>query len=73
LSYRQVETLDVYYRDCVIGGPGAFMIPVWERSQFADAIKTKIIREIAGQDRGALVIPAQAEGSRVCFEGEWER
>jgi hypothetical protein len=47
-NYSDVENLDDYYRDCVIGGPGAFMIPVRERHQFAEAIKTKIIREIAG-------------------------
>jgi Protein of unknown function (DUF1194) len=28
------ENLDEYFRDCVIGGPGAFMIPVRERHQF---------------------------------------
>src|SRR6478672_12281629 len=26
-----VENLDVYYEDCVIGGPGAFVIPIRER------------------------------------------
>jgi Protein of unknown function (DUF1194) len=31
------------YRNCVIGGPGAFMIPVRERHQFAESITTKII------------------------------
>ncbi len=25
--------LDEYYEDCVIGGPGAFMIPIRERRQ----------------------------------------
>jgi hypothetical protein len=42
------EHLDLYYQDCVIGGPGAFMIPIRERNQFADAIRTKLVREIAG-------------------------
>jgi Protein of unknown function (DUF1194) len=31
----------------VIGGAGAFLVPVRERSQFAAAIRTKIVREIA--------------------------
>ena len=26
-----IENLDVYYEDCVIGGPGAFVIPIRER------------------------------------------
>jgi len=54
------ENLDEYYRDCVIGGLGAFMIPVRERHQFAEAIKTKIIREIAGAEPKASIVPAQA-------------
>ncbi len=55
----EVEHLDEYYRDCVIGGPGAFMIAVRERSQFAEAIKTKIIREVAGLPE-ATIVPIQA-------------
>jgi hypothetical protein len=63
-SSWDVENLDEYYRDCVIGGPGAFMIPVRERQQFAEAIKTKIIREIAGLAPDAAVIPAQVQPER---------
>jgi Protein of unknown function (DUF1194) len=59
-----VENLDEHYRDCVIGGPGAFMIPVRERHQFAEAIKTKIIREIAGLAPKALVVPTQVQPQR---------
>ena len=58
------ESLDDYYRDCVIGGLGAFMIPVRERQQFAEAIKAKIIREIAGAPPGALIVPTQAPSER---------
>ena len=43
-----IEDLDLYYQDCVIGGPGAFIVPVRERRQFAEAIRTKLVREIAG-------------------------
>lgn len=74
-GYWDVENLDAYYRDCVIGGSGAFMVPVRERQQFAQAIKTKIIREIAGRDAGSLVVPAQASPPEACAGGfrEWER
>lgn len=61
-----MENLDLYYRDCVIGGAGSFLIPVRERSQFAEAVKTKIIREIAGLDDGPAIIPAQAEPRMDC-------
>jgi len=40
--------LDRYYRDYVIGGPGAFMIPVKDYDGFADAVFKKLINEIAG-------------------------
>jgi hypothetical protein len=42
-----IPDLDLYYRDCVIGGPGAFMVPVREVAEFATAIRTKIVREVA--------------------------
>jgi hypothetical protein len=71
-----VEKLDEHYRDCVIGGPGAFMIPVRDRNQFAEAIKTKIIREIAGLPGDAFLIPAQAASPADCAAAEnpyWDR
>jgi hypothetical protein len=47
LDRREDATLDAYYRDCVIGGPGAFVIPVRERGQFLTETRAKIVREIA--------------------------
>jgi Protein of unknown function (DUF1194) len=70
-SFWDIEDLDLYFRDCVIGGPGAFMIPVREKHQFVEAIKTKIIREIAAQpEPRVLVQPVQAEPSANCLAGE---
>ncbi len=40
--------LDAYYRDSVTGGPGSFVIKVENRRAFADAIRKKLILEIAG-------------------------
>ncbi|MGV7029758.1 DUF1194 domain-containing protein [Methylobacterium symbioticum] len=55
-----IPDLDLYYRDCVIGGPGAFMVPVREAAEFAKAIRTKIVREVAEPARpAARVLPAQ--------------
>jgi hypothetical protein len=70
-GYWDVELLDSYYRDCVIGGPGAFMVPVRERRQFVDAIKTKILREIAANDSESLVQPAQAQPRSNCLSGDF--
>ncbi len=66
-----IEDLDLYFRDCVIGGPGAFMISVREKHQFVEAIKTKIIREIAAKPQPHILVqPAQAEPSANCLAGE---
>ena len=45
---EEVEYLDSYYRDCVIGGVGAFVLPVTASGQLVTGIKTKLILEIAG-------------------------
>jgi hypothetical protein len=43
-----IDRLDIYYEDCVIGGPAAFVIPIKERAQFKDATRTKLVQEVAG-------------------------
>ncbi|HEX2134659.1 MAG TPA: DUF1194 domain-containing protein [Microvirga sp.] len=71
-GFGDMEHLDLYYRDCVIGGQGAFMVPVRERHQFAQAIKTKIIREIAGLPPDPLLRRAQADTPMDCStRGNW--
>jgi hypothetical protein len=66
-----IDNLDVYYEDCVIGGPGAFMIPIRERTQFIEATRTKLILEVAGRELDARVIPAAAHAPRIsCTIGE---
>jgi hypothetical protein len=69
-----INNLDLYFRDCVIGGPEAFMIPVPEKAQFAEAIRTKIVREIAEAPKPpSLVQSAQAEARANCLAGELRR
>jgi hypothetical protein len=66
-----IENLDVYYEDCVIGGPGAFTIPIHNRDQFREATRTKLVLEIAGLVPERRVIPAQARTPRIsCMIGE---
>jgi hypothetical protein len=48
--------LDGYYRDCVIGGPGAFMVTVKAPEEFAPAIRRKLVLEISGLP--ARIVPA---------------
>jgi len=66
-----IENLDVYYEDCVIGGPGAFVVPIQEREKFIEATRTKLELEIAGRQPERRVVPASAQAPRVsCTIGE---
>lgn len=44
--------LDEYFRESVVGGPGAFVIPAEDFQAFGFAVKRKLIREIAATDIG---------------------
>lgn len=69
-----IPDLDVYYRECVIGGPGSFVVPVLSWDQFAEAVQRKLVLEIAGNDVPAQprIIPASGYD---CLVGEklWQR
>ena len=66
-----IENLDVYYEDCVIGGPGAFVIPIRLREQFKEAIRTKLVLEIAGRTPDRRIVPVASDKPRVsCMIGE---
>lgn len=45
-SVYDLANLDRYYSECVIGGPGAFMIPVNDWDQFAEAVRRKLVLEL---------------------------
>ncbi len=47
--------LDLYYRDHVIGGPGSFYIVADGFHAFANAIRTKLVREISGAPGDGVV------------------
>jgi len=66
-----IENLDVYYEDCVTGGPGSFVIPIRERSQFVEATREKLVQEVAGRVPTPRVMPASADAPRIsCAIGE---
>ncbi len=56
--------LDIYYRDNVIGGPGAFMVPAESYETFAEAVLKKLIVEIAGAELPTDTAVAAAGGPR---------
>ena len=43
-------TLDKYYEENVIGGPGAFIIVADNFDQFGRAVRNKLVREVSGID-----------------------
>ena len=67
-----LDDLDIYYETCVIGGPGAFVIPVYDWVDFAGAVKRKLILEIAGLTPSPEILPVQGfeRNPRDCRVGE---
>ena len=47
-GWPQAENLDLFYRDCVIGGPGAFYVVARNFEDFPRAVLRKLMLEIAG-------------------------
>ncbi|MBY5455438.1 DUF1194 domain-containing protein [Rhizobium leguminosarum] len=63
--------LDKYYADCVIGGPGAFVLPVRKIEDFAIAVRRKLVLEISDLSPPAMVQKiAGAEAGTDCLIGE---
>lgn len=62
---RSYVTLDRYYADCVIGGPGAFVLPVRKAEEIAEAIRRKLILDIAARPHSSLMT-AQATEPADC-------
>ena len=70
-STMDIGNLDFYYEDCVIGGPGSFVVTIKERDKFKEAIRTKLVLEIAGRTPERPVIPVAGNEQRVnCMIGE---
>jgi hypothetical protein len=70
-STMDIDNLDLYYEDCVIGGAGAFVITIKDRDKFREAIRTKLVLEVAGRVPERRVVPVAASEPRVnCMIGE---
>jgi Protein of unknown function (DUF1194) len=65
-----IENLDEYYEDCVIGGPGSFVIPIREREKFIEATRTKLVLEIADLQPQPGIVPAASRTRVSCTIGE---
>jgi len=67
-----IEDLDAYYANCVIGGPAAFSIPVTEWTQFPEAVRRKLVLELAArqpEEKPRLIRIADGE-PYDCMVGE---
>jgi len=70
-SMIDIENLDLYYEDCVIGGPGAFIMTIKDREKFQEAIRAKLVLEVAGLTSERRIVPAAEKEPRVpCLIGE---
>ena len=70
-STMDIDNLDLYYEDCVIGGPGSFVVTIKDREKFKEAIRTKLLLEVAGRTPERPVVPAAGREPRVnCMIGE---
>ncbi len=75
-GFFDLEKLDVYYEDCVIGGVGSFIVPVRNRANFAEAIRRKLILEMAGLQPRLLAAKFAPRRPRIdCLIGEklWDQ
>ena len=71
-SQWHLDDLDAYYRECVVGGPTSFVIPVLEWRHFPQAVRRKLVLELAGPhpapaDRAHIV---RAASGYDCLIGE---
>ena len=70
-STMDIDNLDFYYEDCVIGGPGSFVVSIKDREKFKEAIRTKLLLEVAGRTPERRVVPVAEKEPRVsCLVGE---
>ncbi len=70
-STMDIDNLDFYYEDCVIGGPGSFVVSIKDRDKFKEAIHAKLLLEVAGRMPERPVVPVADKKPRVsCLIGE---
>ena len=70
-STMDIENLDWYYEDCVTGGPGSFVVAIKDRDKFKEAIRSKLLQEVAGRTPERPLVPVAEKEPRVpCLIGE---
>ena len=83
MSAFDIDDLDQYFKECVVGGAGAFVLPVFGWDQFAAAVRRKLVLELSGKpafpdnrkrELPQLVSMVQTSNHYDCLIGEklWE-
>lgn len=74
MSALEFEDLDEYYRECVVGGPGSFVMPVISWEEFPETIRRKLVLELSGYTPPHRLRPVMA-GGYDCLIGEklWQQ
>jgi hypothetical protein len=63
--------LDQYYGDCVVGGPGSFVLPVHDIEDFGVAVRRKLVMEVSGvQPEPTIRRIANKPAQTDCMIGE---
>jgi Protein of unknown function (DUF1194) len=62
--------LDRYYADCVIGGPGAFVMVARDEAELAATIRRKLFIEVSGLPPPPSLLPAADPPPVDCLIGE---
>jgi len=66
--------LEDFFQDCVIGGPGSFLLSIDKASEFAPTIRQKMVLEIAGLPPRIMLAQDTPPRERVdCLVGERSR
>ncbi|MEZ5939475.1 MAG: DUF1194 domain-containing protein [Hyphomonadaceae bacterium] len=68
-EFYDIDHLDRYYKHCVIGGPAAFIAPVYDLKQFAATIRKKLVMEIASLDMPYDAAPIEFGGPQQTAPG----
>lgn len=75
-DFQHIDHIDWYYEDCVIGGPGSFVVPITDRENFKEAIRAKLALEVAGRTPNRSTASSVDKEPRVlCTIGEklWQQ
>jgi TonB family protein len=68
---QDIDRLDDYFADCVIGGAGSFVLPAKSSSDLKESIRTSLISEVTGRvPERAQTSSAEREKRVSCRKGE---